>query len=56
MKIVKKKSDATYKGKDGKERHYVNFYLVDDNNHYIQIKPAFKEDIVRLDMVSIYEK
>ena len=56
MKIVKKKANSTYKGKDGKERHYINYYVVDDNGHSIQVKPAFTKDIVRLDMISVYEK
>ena len=56
MKVVKKIANSTYKGKDGKEKHYVNYILVDDNGHCVQIKCAFAKDIVRLDMISVYEK
>lgn len=56
FKIVKKQSKKTYKGKDKKERHYYNYYLVLDNGVSICIRPSFKNDNIKLDMVALYEK
>lgn len=57
MKLIKKQSDKTYKSKSGKECHYYNYYLVTDNNTYIQVKASFPlKDNVKLDMVAEYVK
>lgn len=58
MKLIKKQNKDTYKKKDGTECHYYNYYLIDDNGHSVQIKPAFskRDDFIRLDCMSIYEK
>lgn len=55
MKLIKKQG-AKYLDKDGKERHYYNYFLITDNGKSIQIKPSFYKDTVKLDMVAIYEK
>lgn len=55
MKLIKKQSKQTYKDKNGKERHYYNYYLVTDNNKSIQVKCAFAKDIYKLDMISNYD-
>lgn len=41
VKVIKKVSDKTYKNKEGKERHYTNFYLVMDNGKLIPINPVY---------------
>lgn len=39
MRVIKVVSKKTYKNKDGKERHYVNFYVECDNGTRISIIP-----------------
>ena len=56
FRLVKKQSKKTYIGKDKKERHYYNYYLVVDNGVSICIRPSFSKDNVKLDMVATYEK
>lgn len=56
MKVIKKKSTKTFKGKDGKDHNYINYYLQCDNGKRICIKPVNDDDYVRLDMVSEYER
>lgn len=55
MKLIKRQSKQTYTDKNGKERHYYNYYLVTDNDKSIQIKPSFHKDIYKLDMISSYD-
>lgn len=52
--LIKKQSKETYKGKDGKEHHYYNLYLVLESGKYIQIKPAFDNDKALLNAVAKY--
>ena len=54
MKVIKVKSKKTYKGKDGKERFYYNYYLESENGKRIGIKCVNPSDYARLDMVSTY--
>lgn len=56
MEVIKKKSKKTYKGKDGKEYPYINYYLQCDNGRRILIKTVNVDDIKRLDMVAKYER
>lgn len=56
MKIIKKMSKSTYKGADGNERHYYNYYLQLDNGKRITIKCAYKDDYRLLDFVSEFVK
>ena len=63
MKLVKKQNKKTYIGKDGKQRHYYNYFLVvnvNDKELHILIKAVDKEgsttNFKMLDMVSTYEK
>lgn len=55
MKLVKKQSKQTYKNKEGKEKHYYNYFVELDNGKRVQIKPAFRDDTRTLDAVSEYE-
>ena len=54
MKIVKTKSKQTFKNKEGKEKHYYNYWLQLENGTRIQIKCAFKTDNPKLDVISEY--
>lgn len=54
--IVKRQSKKTYKNKDGKERHFYNYYVELENGKRIQVKPAFDKDYVVLDSVCLYER
>lgn len=54
MKVIKFQQKATYKGTDGKERHYYGYALVCDNGQQIGIKCFNREDYSRLDMVAEY--
>lgn len=56
MKLLKKQSKQTYKNKNGKEVHFYNYYIESDNGKRIQIKCAFKEQSVLLDMIAEYER
>ena len=56
MNVIKKQSKNTYKDKNGKERHYYNYYLVCENGKSIQIRCAYVEDYARLDMLVDYVK
>lgn len=56
MEVIKVVSKKTYVGNDGKEHHYVNFYLQCNNGKRIAIKCVNKEDYSRLDMVATYVK
>ena len=41
-----------YKDKEGKMRNTTNYYLVMDNGTNICIKPAFKRDYPKLDVLA----
>ena len=56
MRVIKKLGKKTYKGKDGKDYHYVNYYLEADNGKRILIKTVNVDDIKRLDMISVAER
>ena len=53
-KLLKVRSKQTYKGKDGKERHYYNYFLELDNGKRYQIKPSFEKDLAVLDALAEY--
>lgn len=52
MLVEKSLSKNTYVGKDGKEHHYVNYFLVCNNGRKIAITCKYKDDFKLLDMVS----
>lgn len=54
--IVKRQAKKTYKGKDGKDRHFYNYYAQLENGKRVQIKCAFEKDYVVLDAICKYER
>ena len=52
MKVIKVKSNKTYKDKDGKERNYVNYYLEFENGYKMAFKPCFTKDYTILNGVA----
>lgn len=52
--LIKRQSKETYKGKDGKEHHYYNLYLVLESGKYIQIKACFENDKQILNALAKY--
>lgn len=48
IKIIKNK---TFKAKNGRDYHYINYYLVTDSNKWISIKPGFAKDFDKLDLI-----
>ena len=56
MRVVLRKGNKTYKGKDGKEHNYFNYFLECDNGKRILIKPVLEDDYARLNMVAEYER
>lgn len=56
MQIIKKQSKKTYIDKNGKDRHYYNYFIQFENGKRIQFKCAFFNDVKALDMVAVYEK
>lgn len=56
IRLVKKQSKQTYKDKEGNEKHYYNFFVESENGKRVQVKPAFKQDTGKLDMIAEYEK
>ena len=54
LKIIKTKSKQTFKNKEGKEKHYYNYWLELPNGCRIQIKTAFKNDTSKLDLLAEY--
>ena len=54
LKVIKTKSKQTFKNKEGKEKHYYNYWLQLPNGSRIQIKCAFKTDNGKLDLLSEY--
>lgn len=55
-RILKKQSKQTYKGKDGKDKHFYNYYLELNSGKRIQIRTAFDSDRVVLDSIADYER
>lgn len=56
-RLIKRQSKQTFKSKkDGKEKHYYNFYMITDNKKSIQIKCYNNEDVRILDALSDYVK
>ena len=56
MLVIKKQSKKTYKGKDGKEYHYVNYFLQLKNGKRVAIRTFKVEDLATLDAIAIYER
>lgn len=56
MRVIKKISKSTYKGKDGKDYHYVNYYLELDNGLRIGIRTFDVKDLPKLEAIAVYEK
>ena len=57
MKLVKKQSKQTYvSNKDGKEHHYYNYFLENEDGRRIQVKCVYKDDVKILDFLSTYER
>lgn len=56
MKIIKRQSKQTYKGKDGKDHHYYNYFIQLENGKRVQIKTSFTDDLKTLDAVAVYER
>ena len=56
MKVVKIKSDKTYKNKEGKERPIYYYAIEDDNGKLTPIKPMYNDGYPRLDYISQYKK
>lgn len=54
MELIKKQSKMTYKNKEGKEKHYYNFYLVLENGKQVQVRASFTNDNKTLDAVAKY--
>ena len=54
MKVIKVKSNSTYKNKKGEEKNYYNYFLQLDNDKRIAIKPSFSKDYARLDVICEY--
>lgn len=56
MVVVKKKGNKTYKGKDGNEHNYINYYLELDNGKRIAIRTVNASDLKVLAGVAVYER
>lgn len=54
MKLIKKVAKETKTNKAGKEFKPKHYFIVTDNGKYILVKPVFKEDYAKLDMVAEY--
>ena len=54
--MIYKQTGKTYKGKDGKEHNYINYYLELDNGKRVAIRTFEPKDLSVLDGVAIYEK
>lgn len=55
IKLIKRKSKKTYKNKEGKEKHYYNFFIVGDNGKEIAVRACFPEkDNKLMDYLSEY--
>ena len=55
MRVIKKISKKTYKGKNGKEYHYVNYYLELENGLRIGIRTFDVKDLPKLEAVAVSE-
>jgi len=55
MKVIKKKMQKTYKGKDGKEHNSYSYYIQADNGKRICISVFNANDRAKLDMIAEYE-
>lgn len=56
MTIIKKQGKKTYKGKDGKEHNYVNYYVQLDNGKRVAIRTVNASDLKVLEGVAVYER
>lgn len=58
VKLIKVKSEKMFKGKDGKEHNYINYYVVADNGVRVPIQPNLKIDgaKAKLDLLADYVK
>lgn len=56
MKVVKRKGQKTFTGKDGKEHNYINYYLELDNGTNRYSFTVNASDLKVLDGVANYEK
>lgn len=54
--IIKRQAKKTYTTKDGKERHFYNYYVQLENGKRVQVKCAFDDDYRVLDAVAKYER
>lgn len=55
MKLIKKKLNYTYVGKDGKDHNSYGYFVVGENGKLIRIRTWFLNDLVKLDFLSEYE-
>lgn len=56
MKLIKRLSNKTYKGKDNKSHHYVNYYLEFENGKRVIVKAVNVDDYKFFDAVAIFER
>lgn len=56
MRVIKIQSKKTYKGKDNKDYHYINFFLELDNGKRVAIRTFTPEDLAYLEAVAVYER
>lgn len=52
MKLIKVIRKETYKGINGKNYNYKNYYIELNNGKFIAIKPTFKQDYKTLEILS----
>lgn len=52
--LVKKQSKDTYKNKSGKDCHFYNYYLKNQNGRLLQIRCCY-DDYDKLDLLAVYE-
>lgn len=56
MKLIKRLSAKTYKGQDGKNHHYVNYFLEFENGKRVIVKAVNVDDYKMFDAVAIFER
>lgn len=56
MRIIKKQGKKTYKGKDGQEHKYMNYYVELDNGKRIAVRTVNASDLKVLEGVAVYER
>lgn len=56
MRVIKRISKKTYKGKNGKDYHYVNYYLELENGLRIGIRTFDVKDLPKLEAVAVNER